>query len=151
VGKRYENGLYDTFYEYHLTYRYENGVEMKAESGGVALRFEGTEGWVGNNGWIGSLNASSPDILRTVIGPDEIHLDTCFAGEHRNFLDSVKSRRNPYFPAEVGHRCATVCHVGNIAMALGRKLRWDPKTEQFPGEPDANRMMSRPWREPWTL
>ncbi|MCX7885886.1 MAG: gfo/Idh/MocA family oxidoreductase, partial [Verrucomicrobiae bacterium] len=116
-----------------------------------ALRFEGTEGWVGNDGWIGALQASSPELLRTVIGPEEIHLETCFAGEHRNFLDCVKSRRNPYFPAEVGHRCATICHIGNIAMTLRRKLRWDPLKEVFLNDDTANRLRSRAMREPWSL
>jgi hypothetical protein len=151
TGKRHENGLYDTFYEYHLTYRYANGVEMHVDSGGTGLRFEGTDGWVGNTGWRSPLAASSPDILDSVIGPEEIHIFTCPAGEHRNFLDCVKSRRDPYFPAEVGHRCSTVSHIGNIAMELGCKLRWDPDKEEFPDDATANRMRSRARREPWHL
>ena len=61
----------------------------------------------------------------------------------------MKSRRDPYFPAEVGHRVATICHIGNIAMTLGRKLRWDPVAEEFPGEPEANRYLARAMRAPW--
>jgi predicted dehydrogenase len=151
TGKRHETGLYDTFYDYHLVYRYASGVELRVDSGGTGLRFEGTDGWVGNKGWCQPLEASSPDILGTVIGPDEIQLFTCPAGEHRNFLDCVKSRQDPYFPAEVGHRCSTVAHIGNIAMELGRKLRWDPEKEDFPGEDSANRMKGRAMREPWRL
>jgi predicted dehydrogenase len=151
TGKRYVNGLYDTCYEYHLRYEYANGVEMQVDSGGVALRFEGTDGWVGNNGWVGPLEASSRAILESKIGPGEIHLYTCPAGEHRNFLDCVKSRKDPYFPAEIGHRCSSVMHVGNIAIQLGRKLRWDPERERFPNDETANRMLSRSMREPWTL
>ena len=151
VGKRYPTGLYDTFHEYHLRYKYANGVEMAIDSGGVAIRCEGTEGWIASNGWIGKLEASSKTILDSVIGPGEIHLYTCAAGEHRNFLDCVKSRKDPYFPAEIGHRCSSVMHVGNIAMWLGRKLRWDPDREQFPGDDAANRFLSRAMREPWTL
>jgi predicted dehydrogenase len=150
-GKRHETGIYDTFYEYRVNYRYANGVEMQVDSGGVALRFEGTEGWIGNNGWIGPLEASSPKLLTTVIEPGELHLFTCREGEHRNFLDCVKSRRDPYFPAEVGHRCCTVLHLGTIAMELGRKLRWDPQAERFPDDAGANRMLSRSMRAPWTM
>ena len=149
TGTRHERGLYDTYHQYHLTYKYANGVEMTVDGSGVALRFEGTEGWIGNDGWVGNLQASSPEILNSVIGPDEIHLFTCPAGEHRNFLDCVKSRRDPYFPAEIGHRCCSVAHLGNIAMDLGRKLRWDPVTERFADDETANRMLSRPAREPW--
>jgi len=151
TGKRHLHGLYDTCYEYHLRYEYANGVEMQVDSGGVALRFEGSDGWVGNNGWVGALEASSKTILESKIGPGEIHLYTCPAGEHRNFLDCVKSRKDPYFPAEIGHRCSSVMHVGNIAIQLGRKLRWDPACERFPSDETANRMRSRSMREPWTL
>ncbi|MFH1919027.1 MAG: Gfo/Idh/MocA family oxidoreductase [Planctomycetota bacterium] len=151
VGKRHETGLYDTFYEYHLTYRYANGVELKVDSGGTGLRFEGSDGWVGNDGWRTPLKASSQEILESVIGPEELHLFTCPAGEHRNFLDCVKSRRDPYFPAEIGHRCCTVAHIGNIAMELGRKLRWNPDAEEFLDDDTANRMRSRARREPWRI
>ncbi|MCX7009348.1 MAG: gfo/Idh/MocA family oxidoreductase, partial [Kiritimatiellaeota bacterium] len=132
-------------------YTYASGVKMFAESSGVGLRFEGTDGWVGNKGWIGPLQASSPAILKSQIGPNEINLATCFGGEHRNFLDSVKSRRPCYFPPEVGHRCASICHIGNAALLLGRKLRWDPVKEEFPGDDTANRLRSRTLRAPWKL
>jgi predicted dehydrogenase len=151
AGERHRGGLYDTFYKFNLKYRYANGVEMVVGSTGPAIRFEGTDGWVGNNGWLGRVQASSPEILNSVIGPSEIHLFTCPQAEHRNFLDCVKTRSDPYFPAEFGHRVATICHIGNIAMELGRKLRWDPVTEEFPGEPEANRRLARAMRAPWHL
>jgi predicted dehydrogenase len=144
-------GLYNTASEFHLEYTYANGVKMFADSGGVGLRFEGTEGWIANKGWIGALEASSPEILKSRIGPNEINLETCLGGEHRNFLDCVKTRRACYFPAEIGHRCATVCHIGNAALLLGRKLRWDPVKEEFPGDATANRLRARSLRAPWTL
>jgi hypothetical protein len=151
TGKRHSHGLYDTFYEYRLKYRYANGVEMLVQSGGVALRFEGTEGWVGNDGWVGPMQASTKEILNSVIGPGEIHLFTCPAGEQRNVLDCVKSRKEPYFPAEVGHRCSSVAHIGNIAMWLERKLRWSPERERFHDDEAANRLLSRAMREPWGI
>ena len=144
-------GLYNTASEFHLEYTYATGVKMFADSTGASLRFEGSEGWVGNKGWIGPVEASSPDILKSVIGPNEIKLATCFGGEHRDFLDCVKSRRLCYFPSEVGHRCATVCHIGNAALLLGRKLCWDPLKEEFPGDATANRLRARAMRAPWTL
>ncbi len=115
------------------------------------MRFEGTEGWVGNKSWRAPVEASSEEILSSVIGPDETQLFTCLAGEHRNFLDCVKSRRDPYFPAEIGHRCCSVAHIGNIALDVGRKLRWDPETEEFIDDEMANRLRSRAMREPWTI
>ncbi|MCX5682229.1 MAG: Gfo/Idh/MocA family oxidoreductase [Planctomycetota bacterium] len=151
TGKRHAGGLYDTFYEFKLTYRYAKGVEMIVDSSSPAIRFEGTDGWVGNKGWCAPVQASSPEILRSVIGPNELHLFTCPAAEHRNFLDAVKTRTDPYFPAEFGHRVASICHIGNIAMTLGRKLKWDPAAEVFPGEPEANRYLARAMRAPWHL
>ncbi len=149
-GKAHADGLFDTFYEYHLRYRYANGVALFVDSGGTALVFRGSDGWVGNVGWRRPLQASSREILRP-IGPDEVHLPTCPAGEHRNFLDCVRSRNDPYQPAEVGHRVATIAHLGNIAMWTGRRLRWDPEKEIFPGDAEANRYLDRSMRSPWTL
>ncbi len=150
TGRRHETGLYDVFYEFHLVYRYANGVELYVDSGGTGLRFEGTDGWVGNKGWCQPLEASDPKILQMPIGPNELHLEVG-PGEHRNFLDCVKSRRDPYFPAEVGHRCSTIAHIGNIAMELGRRLRWDPDKEEFLDDPMANQMRSRAMRHPWSI
>jgi predicted dehydrogenase len=149
TGRRHADGLYDTFHEYHLKYTYADGVELYLDSGGTGIRFEGDGGWVGNGGWTQPLEASSPKILSAVIGPGETRLFTCPAGEHRNFLDSVRTRRDPYFPAEIGHRCSTLAHIGNIAMWTGRKLRWDPVREIFPDDPDANRYLARASRSPW--
>ncbi|HJP00233.1 MAG TPA: hypothetical protein QF764_00515 [Planctomycetota bacterium] len=146
-----EDSIFDTAIRYELRYLYASGVELVIESGGTSLRFEGSDGWVGNSGWRKPLEASSAEILKSEIGPQETRLFTCAGGEHRNFLDCVRSRKNPYFPAEVRHRCATVIHMGNIAMRLGRKLNWDPVKEEFEDDPEANALRSRPLREPWTL
>ena len=69
----------------------------------------------------------------------------------RNFLDAVKSRQDPIEPVEIGHRTATLCHLGNIAMRLKRKIRFDPATEQIPGDQEAQAMLARPMRPPWHL
>ncbi|UCD49907.1 MAG: Gfo/Idh/MocA family oxidoreductase [Phycisphaerales bacterium] len=144
-----EGGLYNTAREYHLEYTYADGVKLIVDSGTPSLRFEGTEGWIGNRGWRAKLQASRPAILDSVIGPDEIHLYTCPGGEQRNFLDCVKSRQACYFPPEIGQRCFTIAHIGNIAMLLGRKLRWNPEKERFVDDDEANRMLARAARSPW--
>jgi predicted dehydrogenase len=150
-GEVNPGSMYNTFIKYSLRYLYKNGVEMTVESGGTALRFEGTEGWVGNSGWSKPVEASSKEILESVIGPDEIKLYTNPFGEHRDFLDCVKTRKPPYLPAEQGHRLATVMHIGNIAMKLGRKLKWDPDREEFPGDAEANALRNVEMRKPWSL
>jgi myo-inositol 2-dehydrogenase / D-chiro-inositol 1-dehydrogenase len=150
-GTFWEGGLYNTVKDYDVTYTYANGVVMTCTPGDPSIKFIGSDGWVGNRGWCGKLMASSDDILNSVIGPNEIHLFTNPAGEHRNFLDCVKTRQDPYFPVDIGHRVSTVCHLANIALKLGRKLKWDPAAEVFPGDDAANQLLSRPMRAPWKL
>ncbi len=151
TGTYWQGGLYNTVKEYDVTYRYANGVVMTCKPGNPSIKFIGTEGWVGNRGWRARLEASSKEILDSVIEPDEIHLYTNPAGEHRDFLDCVKTRKDPYFPVDIGARVSAVCHLGNIAIKMGRKLKWDPDKEVFPNDEEANRMLSRPMRSPWRL
>ncbi|HIJ53970.1 MAG TPA: Gfo/Idh/MocA family oxidoreductase [Planctomycetes bacterium] len=147
-----EGGLYNTAREYKIKYKYANGVNLIISSGTPGVQFEGDEGWIGDLGEPqGKLKANPSSVLDSVIGPDEIHLYTCPAGEQRNFLDCVKSREPCFYPEEVGHRVFTISHIGNISMLLGRKLRWDPDKEQFVNDELANRMLSRSMRSPWRL
>jgi len=150
-GEFWRDGLYDTAKEYRIEYTYADGVRLIVTSGEPSLRFEGTEGWIGNVGWRGKLQAEPRAILDSVIGPNEIHLYTCWGGEQRNFLDCVKSRKDCYFPPEIGHRCFTIAHIGNISMLLGRKLKWNPDEERFINDEQANRMLWRSMRSPWHL
>jgi predicted dehydrogenase len=142
-------GLYNTATKYEIEYEYANGVKLFISSGTPSIRFEGTDGWIGDESWRGQLQAEPKSILDSVIGPGEIHLYTCRAGEQRNFLDCVKSRKPCYYTAESGHRTFTITHIGNISMMLGRKLRWDPYNERFINDDTANRMLSRAMRSPW--
>jgi hypothetical protein len=72
-------------------------------------------------------------------------------GHHRNFLDSVKTRKPPACPIEAAVRSDTLAHLADISMRLGRKLRWDPEREVFVDDADANKMLDRPMRSPWHL
>jgi predicted dehydrogenase len=67
----------------------------------------------------------------------------------RDFLDCVKSRRQPVSDLEGGHRVAIVCHLANISLRLGRKIRWDPEREEIVGDAEAARWLVRPYRAPW--
>jgi predicted dehydrogenase len=153
--------------------RYANGAELLCGVNvpGVRVagtRFEGTEGWL-DLGWDGL--ETHPDSLKaTKFGPNEIRLPLSVAGREmllsgrqqmkgsglnvdhaRNFLDCVRSRQDPVEPVEAGHRTASLCHLANIAMRLRRKIRWDPHTEQIVNDEEADKMLSRPIRAPWTL
>ena len=70
---------------------------------------------------------------------------------HQNFLDCVRSREKPICDVEIGHRSATICHLGNIVARLGRKIAWDPAAQKIVGDDEANAMLSRPYRAPWNL
>lgn len=151
TGTHWHEGLYNTVKDYNVTYRYANGVVMTCTPGNPSIKFIGTEGWVGNRGWRAKVEASSPAILNSKIGPDEIHLYTNIEGEHDDFLKCVKSRKEPYFPVDIGHRVSTVCHMANICLRLGHKLKWDPEKERFENDEAANAMLTRPMRPPWKL
>jgi predicted dehydrogenase len=150
-GTHWEGGLYNTVKDYDVTFRYANGVIMTCKPGNPSIKFIGSDGWVGNTGWRGPLEASSKAVLNSEIGPGEVRLYTNVKGEHDDFLKCVKSRKDPYFPVEIGHRVSTVCHLANLSIRLGRKLKWDPVAEQFENDAEANAMMTRPMRAPWTL
>jgi predicted dehydrogenase len=151
TGTYWEGGLYNTVKDYDVTFRYANGVVMTCKPGNPSIKFVGSNGWIGNTGWRGPLEASSPNIANARIGDDETRLRTHPEGEHRDFLDCVRSRQDPYFPVDIGHRVSTVCHLANIAIKLGRKLRWDPVRECFENDPEADAMRTRTMRAPWSL
>jgi len=143
-----ESGLFTTAKKADIEYTYANGVKLVLKTGGGNTRFEGSEGWVFVTR--GKIDAEPKSLLKEKIGPDEIQLYK--SRDHKqNFLDCIKSRRDPIASAEIGHRSSTVCHLGNIAMLLGRKLKWDPEMERFTNDSAANRMVARGMRAPWSL
>jgi hypothetical protein len=73
-------------------------------------------------------------------------------GSHEaNFLECVKSRKRPNSDVEIGRLSTTLCHLGNISYKLGRDVHFDPMTETFPGDAQANQLLSKPYREPYGL
>ena len=147
-GEFPSSGLFTTALKAEIEYTYANGVKMFLKSGGGGTRFEGTEGWIYVNR--GKLDAEPKSLLDSAIRPDEKRLYE--SRDHKqNFLDCVRSRKDPICNVETSHRSGTVCHLGNIAMLLGRPLKWDPQKEQFIGDSEANRMTWRPARAPWRL
>jgi len=73
-------------------------------------------------------------------------------GNHvRNFLDCMKSRKLPICDVEEGHLTMVMCHLGNMAMKVGRTLYWDAKKEEAIGDKEANQLLTKQYRKPWTL
>jgi predicted dehydrogenase len=67
----------------------------------------------------------------------------------RNFLDCVKSRQRPIAPLTAGHQVATTCHLANISLRTGRKITWNAEAQKCINDPEANAMLTRPYRAPW--
>ena len=160
------SGLWDVHGPFRTEALYANGVRMIV-SGEFpnGIKFEGSKGWIfvsrGNEAVTASdpvarlkdaraLSASDPKIITSVIGKDEIHLYES-TDHHGNWLDCIKSRQQPIAPVEVAHRACSACLLHHIAMKLKRRLDWDPDKERFTDDEQANAMLSRPQRPPFTL
>lgn len=133
------------------TARYANGVELVIRNdgwqplGSCPVRFEGDRGWV-ETGDSGKLSLSSPDLWT----PDLATRNGQATSSHvRDFLDCIKSRGRPRVNADVACQSHIACHAANIAIFLGRTLRYDPVKNEFVGDPEANRLRSEAAREPW--
>lgn len=145
-----EDRLYNTATEYYFEAVYANGVTMiVSDKERMGVTWEGTEGKVFATR--GAFETNPPALKDSEIGANEVHLyksDNHF----RNFIDCVLSRQPTAAPVEVAHRSITICHLGNIAMRLGReRLKWDPESEVIIGDDEASAMCSRPYRAPWKL
>ncbi len=145
--------FYTTAMKTDFRAQYANGIEFicRTQKPGFGARIEGTEGWVQfsvNN--MKEVEASSEAIKNSLIRPNEIHLPISH-DHYQNFLQAVKSRKDPIEPVEAGHRTASICHLGNIAMQLKRKLQWDPEKEVFVNDEQANSMLRRAYRKPWQI
>lgn len=144
-------GLYDCATAWEMRLKYANGVVLEfvdntKQRQGVL--FEGADGRVFVKR--GVIDAEPKSLLREPIRPEQRRLTV--SNDHwGNFLDCVRTRRTPVSSVEAAVRTDTVCHICDIAMRLGRKLRWDPGSERFVDDVAANRMLARSWRSPWRL
>jgi len=134
-----------------LTYVYDNGVEM-IHGGQSGVTFFGTDGQVFVNR--GKLASKPEGIIKEEIGPNEIHLYEAPGGSHsghrQDWVNCLKTRKQPNCPIEVGARTVAVCHLGNIAYLHaaeldGRPLRGDPQKWQFIGNDEANNWLDYPY------
>ena len=143
----YDDGIFNTAYQFDLRYRYPNNITMRVKSGNASIRLEGDEGWVESVNWRGKLVASNDNILdladKKIVLPTNID-------EHKDFLESIKSERKTIYPPELGHRLSTLLHCGNIALKLNRKVEWNPVTESFVNDPEAEKLRKRNMREKWS-
>lgn len=144
-----DRGLFNVHTTFRAEALYANGVRLIMETGDPAgVRFEGDKGWIFVQR--GEIQASDKEILRQKISDEGIKLYRS-SNHMKNFLECMRSRKDPAAPVEVGHRSNTICVMTHIAMKLSRKLRWDPQVERFLNDEEANRWLDYPHREPWIL
>ncbi len=155
IGEFPRDGLCNCATGWDVDLKFDNGVTMNftdGERNPLGVKFEGTDGWVfvKEEHLGGKPDASPKSLLEKPIGPNEVHLPV--SNHHQqNFLDCVKTRASTVAPVEVAVRSDTLCQLSDIAMRLGRKLRWDPEKEKFINDTQADRMLKRPTRSPWRL
>jgi predicted dehydrogenase len=142
--------LWDCCYEFDFTCEFADGVVLncRTDPGVPSVRFEGEEGWIQANHYGQPLLAAEPKSLLDIkLGPNDQRFP--LQHEKRDFLNAVKSRGATLEDAEVGHRTASLGHLAQIAIQLGRKLKWDPAAERFVGDHEANRMLIPPPPRDW--
>lgn len=156
-------GGYTAISDYEVKFTYPNGVVfnvrstpddgifgdiVKADGQRNGIRFEGSDGWI----WVNrdEIKASDMDLLRKPLPESAERLFV--SDDHMgNFFDCVRSRKDPICAVEIGHRSASVCHLGAVSLRTGRKLQWDPAKEVFIGEhaKEANAFVTRGMRKPY--
>ena len=156
-------GGYTAISEYEVKCTYSNGVihnvrTTKADDiyGRVedpagqrnGVRFEGTQGWI----WVnrGNLRANDKAVIDTPL-PEGAHRLYNSDDHMGNFFDCVRSRKLPIADVEVGHRSASISHLGAIALRTGLPLKWDPASQKFTGDyaKQANKYLAREMRKPY--
>jgi len=151
-GEYARTGLYNSPTRFRLTAKYPRGITMIIAGGHDDIR-RGTK-WIGDDGWVwvsrSGFETQPANLMYETFSPDEINLYRS-PGHFRNFLDCVKTRQTTLCPAEIAHRSATPGHLGNIAMTLGRKIRFNPETQQIIGDDTATRLLGNAMRSPWHL
>ena len=118
----------------------------QTQSHGTA--FEGSEGWVHVNR--GGLDAHPKSLLNSKLGTGDTPLYES-SNHVRNFLDCVKSRKETICPVDEAVQADILCHTSDIALRLGRKVIWDPASERFINDTQANERLTRSMRSPWRL
>ncbi len=152
TGKFPAGGLYDTPYEWNIHYTYADGTNVNfinndKDNDEMRISFLGTEGTIDIT-YVRGIDATPKELLTSTIKPQEVHLKNV-KDDNADFLHCVRTREQPISPIEAAHRATSVCYLGYIALVTSRKLTWDPEAEIFPGDEEANRMLTRPIRSPW--
>jgi predicted dehydrogenase len=147
TAKYHAQHWYEVPESFELAYNYADGLTVSCGQkykGGVT--FEGDKGSLFVTR--GKIEATPAEILKNPRVTEHLYESK---NHHANWLECIKTRKAPICDVAIGHRSATVCHLGNIALRSGRKITWDPAKETIVGDSEALSMLSRPYRAPWVL
>jgi predicted dehydrogenase len=163
---------FETPIKFSLHYQYANGItiECRCPSANVTELLPGKvdrakEILDGKSGFTGCIFEAEDGLLyvnRGVIRawPDTILEEPLKDSDvrlyesklhHQNWLECIKTRKLPICDVAIGHRSATVCHLGNIAIRTGKRIKWDPAKEEIVGDAEAEKWVNKPYRAPWKL
>ncbi|KAB2642286.1 MAG: Gfo/Idh/MocA family oxidoreductase [Verrucomicrobia bacterium] len=149
--------VWNTATKYHIECKYPNDIDYVIAGGYPEI--QGGAKWIGPNGWVradrGVIEASNKDWIREIQKLDKegslkVQLYNS-PGHHKEFLDSVKSRKRTLTPVEIAHRSQTPGHLGYIASVVGRPLKWDAVKQEIIGDPEATALLSTKMRAPWHI
>ncbi len=148
------DGWYETPDTTEIKYTYGNGVVMTCRQKlDTKNTDQGTE-FIGEKGSLfvyrGGIKTNPPELLKGVELP-KIVSSQANISHVNDFFECVKTRKTPSADINIGHRSATVCHLGNIAIRTNKKINWDPKSETIVGDAEASRWLTKEYREPWRL
>ncbi|MFN7920719.1 MAG: Gfo/Idh/MocA family oxidoreductase [Bryobacteraceae bacterium] len=121
--------------------------QMDDEEEGAAIFGENGCVIIGNTRW----RAIGPDRKPLHAGGGSTNDDDADPAHKRNFFQCIRDHKRPACDIEIGHRVSSLCHIGNIAWRVDRKLHFDAASQTFRGDAEANRMLGRNYRAPWTL
>lgn len=148
IPKGYKNAQY-------LTMKYQDGIVLTEQNyrdeGGQGIKFNGTKGWL--KVARGFIECSDPSLIakeEKKIGKGQYEVSS---PHMQNFIDAVRSRKNPIAPVEVGCSTNTLCCLANMATELKRPVKWDPATLSFGDDTEAanHRLYSYQYRRPYSL
>ena len=148
-ARYHKDDWYETPEWCEIVYTYANGTKATcgmAEKGGCTF--------IGEKGTLFVTRGKIESTLVNIFKEPRVDTDVKLyvsADHHKNWVECIRSRKLPICDAEIGHRSATVCHLGNIAARLQAKITWDPAKEVVVGNEKAQAMTERPYRAPWKL
>jgi predicted dehydrogenase len=150
-----KDAIWNTCTKYRIQLKYPNDVNMTIASEGDDIKMGAK--WIGTDGWVwvdrsGFATSKDKEEFFIKIPEDKYKVKLYESTNHwGNFIECVKSRKPTITPVETAHHSAIPGHLGLISMLVGRKIKWDVKSEKIIGDSDASKLLTRPYRSPWKL